>query len=263
MAIKATVESIDELPEAMRGLYAEKDGKFILDVEPVNGFALEDVGGLKTTLSKEMTKRKNLEKEFSKFKDIDPERAREALAKLEELSNIDPSKEADKIVSEKLETAKRQLLDKHSKDLAEREGKISNLNKTIENLLVDQSATSAIAEAKGSVELLLPHVQRHTRVREVDGRYVVEVIDKDGNARIGNSKGDPMTIKDLVAEMRQSETFGRAFDGSGMSGSGTPPGGSGGTPQRVTKKSDLDTRQKRAAFVEQYGVKAYDSLPSK
>jgi hypothetical protein len=269
MPLKAIVETIDEVPETQRDLYAEADGKFVLQVEPVNGYALENVAGLKTTLGKEMTQRKALEKTVLKFKDIDPDKAREALVKLEELGNLDPAKEADRIVSERMAAAKQQLLDKHTGDLKERDGKIGHLTKTVENLLIDNAATAALAEAKGSVDLLLPHVQRHTRVREMDGRYVVEVVDKDGNARIGNSNGDPMTIKDLVQEMRQSETFGRAFEGTGNTGSGTRPNtGGGGSPQ-IKRKADLykdaktpDAQRKaRVAYVEKHGSAAYAALP--
>jgi len=264
MPLKAVVETIDAVPEAERSLYAEHEGKFVLQVEPVNGYALENVEGLKTTFSKEMTKRKELEKTLLKYKDIDPERAREALARLEELGNIDPTKEADKIISERLEAAKRQLVEKHNKDMEPLQGRIGHLTKTVESLLVDQNATAEIAEAKGSVPLLLPHVKANTRVREVDGRYVVEVVDKDGNARIGNSNGDLMTIKQLVQEMRQSEAFGRAFEGSGHTGSGMPPGSmpNGGIPSNIKRRSDFKTRAERVAWVQANGQAAYFSLPA-
>lgn len=252
MALKAVVETIDSVPEAVRNLYKETDGKFILDVESVEGYALEDISGLKSTLGKELTLRKRLEKDVLKFKDIDPDKAREALAKLEEIGNLDPTKEADRIANERLEVAKRQLLEKHTGEISARDSKIGSLTKTIEGLLIDQAATAALAEAKGSVELLLPHVQRHTRVREQDGRHIVEVVDKDGNARIGNAKGDPMTISDLVQEMRKSEAFGRAFEGLGQSGGGTPPANSGNpnNPTGVPKSwADAKTPEEKAAFL--------------
>ncbi len=253
MALKAIVEAIDTVPEAARAFYTENDGKFILDVESVDGYALEDVSGLKGTLGKEMTLRKKLEKEVVRFKDIDPEKAREALVKLEELGNFDPSKDADKIVSERLEAAKRQLIEKQAKEIEPLKGRIGQLTSYVEKLLIDNAATAALAEAQGSVELLLPHVQKHTRVREQDGEFTVEVVGKDGNARIGNSKGDAMTIAELVQEMRSSETFGRAFEGTGHRGSGTPPkntGESGKLPGGAPKSwSDAKTPEEKAAFI--------------
>jgi DNA-directed RNA polymerase subunit F len=263
MALKAVVEKVDDLAESIRPLYQEKEGRFVLDVEPIDGFALEDVAGLKSTLGKELTKRKQLEKDFAKFKDLDPDKAREAIVKLEELGNIDPLKEADKIVDQRLKAATGQLVEKHTKELDQERARSTRLQKAFESTLIDQAATAALAEAKGSVELLLPHVQRHTRVRELDdGRHVVEVIDKDGTVRIGNSKGDPMTITDLVQEMKKSEAFGRAFDGSGQSGSGMRPSGSNGAGNpAITKRSDLKTEPQRAAFIDANGLEAYQALP--
>ena len=51
------------------------------------------------------------------------------------------------------------------------------------------------------------------------GQFVVEVIDGDGNQRI-DAQGNPMTIPQLVDEMRASETFSRAFEASACSRDG-------------------------------------------
>ena len=260
MALKAIIDSVEGLPDGVKEHYTERDdGKFVLSVDPVDGFALEDVTGLKTALGKERTSREKLERDVVKFKDLDPDKAREALAKLDELTQIDPAKEADKIANTKFEAAKAQLLEKHNGEISSRDERIGHLSKTVESLLIDAAATQALAEAKGSVELLLPHVRAHTRVKEEDGKFTVEVVDKDGNARIGDAKGGIMDIKGLVAEMRQSDTFGRAFEGSGQSGSGKQPGGAGGAG--ITKKSDFKTEKDRAAYVEKHGMEAYRALP--
>lgn len=259
MAIKAVVETTDGLDDALKGLYVERDGKFVLDVEPVDGIALEDVTGLKTALGKERTTRETLEKQVIKFKDIDPDKAREALAKLDELAQIDPAKEADKIANTKFEAAKAQLLEKHTGEITTRDERISHLTKTVESLLIDQAATAAIAEAKGSVDLLLPHVRSHTRVKEVEGRFTVEVIDKDGNVKIADAKGAPQDIKGLIAEMKASEIFGRAFEASGNTGSGKQPSnGAGGTGQ--LKRSQMSPGVK-AEFIREHGQEAFLKLP--
>lgn len=254
MALKAVVEKIEDLPEAIRGEYRPgtadegTEGKFVLSVEAVGGFSLENVEGLKSALGKERSTREKLERDVVRYKDLDPEKARAALAKLEEFEKIDPTKEADKIANQKFEAAKAQLLERHTGEIQQREERIGHLTKTVEGLLIDQVATAAIAEAKGSVELLLPHVRAHTRVKEVDGGFMVEVVDKDGNARIADAKGSPMDIKGLVAEMRQSDTFGRAFEGTGNSGTGKMPGSGAGT--RPAAKGNLGgSRDERVAAI--------------
>lgn len=233
MAIKAILEKLDDAPEGLREHYAEKDGKFYLSVEPVDGYALEDVNGLKSALGKERTQRETLERTVVAFKDIDPAKARAALEELETLKAIDPTKEADKIANTKFEAAKAQLLDQHGKEVKARDERIAKLSGAVDGLTRKQQATLAIAEAKGSVELLLPHVLAHTRVKETEaGDFVVEVVDAAGNVRIADAKGTPMDVKGLVAEMRQHDVFARAFDGEGHQGTGkqpdTPGGGSKG-----------------------------------
>lgn len=220
MALKAVLTSIDEAPEAIRGEYTERDGKFILNVEAVDGYALEDVTGLKTALGKERTRAERLEKDVVKFKDLDPERARSALLELEELKKIDPASEADKIANTKFEAAKSQLLEKHSGELVSRDDRIGFLSGTVDELVRKQRATAVIAGAKGSVDLLLPHVLANTRTVERDGKFTVDVIDASGNVRIGDAKGNPMTLENLIAEMRQSSVYAPAFEGDGQTGGG-------------------------------------------
>lgn len=253
------VDSLDAAPVALRDAYVERDGKFFLNVASKDGFALEDVSGLKTALGKERTTRETLEKQVIKFKDIDPDKAREALAKLDELAQFDPAKEADKIANTKFEAAKAQLVEKHSSEITTRDQRISHLTKTVESLLIDSAATAAIAEAKGSVDLLLPHVRAHTRVKEVDGNMVVEVLDKDGNVKIADAKGTPQDIKGLIAEMKASDIYSRAFEASGQSGSGKQPNnGSGGAGQ--LKRSQMSPAAK-AEYIREQGQEAFLKLP--
>lgn len=263
MALKAILDSLDGVDEHFKGEYVEKeiDGKkaFVLDVESVGGYSLEDVGGLKTSLGKERATREKLEKDVIKFKDIDPDKARSALEELEELKKLDPEKEADKIANTKLEAAKAQLIKKHNEDLEAERSKSGKYRGKVEELLRDGVAIAALAEMKGSVDLLLPHVRSQTRVVEDGDDFRVEVIGKDGNARIGNSKGELMSIKDLIAEMRDSDTFGLAFEGDGKSGGGKRPGnGGGGNP--TLKRSQMSAEEKHE-YQQKHGQAAFLKLP--
>lgn len=232
MALKAIIDKIEDAPEALRDHYQPGtadvggEGKFVLKVEPVGGWSLEDVGGLKSALGKERNDRAELEKTVVKFKDLDPEKARAALAELEEYKKIDPTKEADKIVSTKFEAAKAQLLETHNTEISARDTRIKGLTDTVDNLTRKAAATAAIAGAKGSVDLLLPHVLNNSRTVEKDGKWVVEIV-KDGVVQI-DGKGDPITIEAFVGQMRETEAFARAFDGEGHTGGGKKPDQLGG-----------------------------------
>lgn len=258
--LKAILASLDDAPDGARDFYqagtaeAGTEGKFVLKVDPVDGFALENVAGLKSTLGKEMTQRKALEKTVKAFEGLDADKAREALAKVEEFANLDPAADADKIANGKVEAIKAQLLEKHAADLTARDTRITKLSEALDKRVRQAAATAALAEAKGSVELLLPHVLAHTRVKETEaGDFVVEVVDKDGNVRIGDSQGAPMDLKGLVAEMRKSDAYSRAFDGDGQSGGGKQPD----TPTG-SKRGDVNgSRAERAAhFASKFGLPA-------
>lgn len=129
--------------------------------------------------------------------------------------------------------------ERHQAELKARDETTGKLRKTLEKYLVDATATAEIAAAKGSADLLLPHVQRFVKVVEEDGQYHTRVVDAKGDPRV-NGQGDPLSIKDLVSEMRQSPVFGRAFEGSGVSGSGTQPSQSGGSQSKTIARAEFE-----------------------
>jgi hypothetical protein len=250
--LKAVVEKIEDAPETVRSFYKPReDGKFVLSVEESDGYALENISGLKSALGKERSTREQLERDVIRFKDIDPDKAREALAKWEEFQTIDPAKEADKIADTKFNAAKDQLVKRHGEELKGRDDRIARLTGAVDGLTRKQQATAAIAEAKGAVELLLPHVLAHTKVKETEaGDFLPQVVDAAGEVRF-NSAGEPMTVKELVAEMRASDSFSRAFDGDGQSGSGKQPDKIGGTT-----KADVggDKAARTAHFAKKFNL---------
>lgn len=253
MALKPFFDDPSEIPQGMEDLYVEHDGRHVLDVAPDNGWALEDVSGLKSALSKERASAQTLAKRVETFGDLDPGKAKEAMERLKELEQIDPTKEADKIATTKFEGLKTQLLEKHKGEVAKMADENTRLRGSLEKILVDQAATQALAEAGGSVRLLLPHIRSSTRVVQSDkGDFMVEVVGADGNARIGSKNGDAMTLKELVEEMRDSDDFGAAFKASGMSGSGKSASSSA-APQMAVSGNIGGSRDERAAhFAKKY-----------
>lgn len=270
MALKAVLENLDSVDEGVKPFYTQRDGKFVLDVEASDGFELANVGTLQSALSSERSIRGNVEKELQKFGSswdakekkwvhtIDPTKAKQALEKYDEFMSFDPTKEADKIVEAKVNAAKEGLIAQYTGEITSRDERNALLTSTVEELLVTQTARADILAAKGEPELLLPHIAKMTRVSEKDGRFFVEVIDKDGNVRIGDTKGNPMTIAQLVEEMRGSDVFGRAFEGEGTSGTGKEPHQGGPGP---LKRSTMTPQQKRE-YQQKHGQAAYLKLPA-
>lgn len=212
LKLKLTAEEWKGLSEGLRGLYEEKGGEYLLSIE-----GLEDTSGLKSALEKERKARSEYEKAAKRYEGLgkSPEEITELVKAQEE---AEKAKLEQKGEWEKL---KAQLLENHKKELGTRDEAVQKMRTTLESFLVDAAATEAIATAKGIPQLLLPHVKSAVKVVEEDGKYLVRVVGKDGTPRM-NAKGEFLGIKDLVSEMRESDIFARAFDGSGTSGGGSP-----------------------------------------
>lgn len=238
--LKLVVDSLDDLDETARTLYVERDGKFHLDVDGV-----EDTSGLKSALQKERKEREARERQVKAW-----ERLGKSPEEIEEL--LEAQRKADEEKATKAgewEKLRAQMNEKHQAELAKKDEALAAMRRRLEAELVDAKAVAAIAAAKGVPELLLPHVQRHVKV---DDDFNVLVVDAKGDPRV-NSKGEPLTIADLVSEMRQSDLYGRAFEGSGQTGSGKQPdkaGGPGSTPGGVPKSwAEAKTPQEKAAYL--------------
>lgn len=223
MLTKAEWEGLDE---GIKGLYEEKDGGYALSVD-----GLEDTSGLKSALQKERAEREKLAKQIKAWSATGktPEEISELLAKLEE----EEAKKAEK--AGEWEKLKAQILESHKKELVKKDEELGRMRSALESNLVDAAATAAIAEMKGIPVLLLPHVKAAVKVVESDGKYSVQVVDAAGTPRV-NAKGEPLSIKELIEEMRQSEIFGRAFEATGTTGGGASGGGGASAKANPFKK---------------------------
>lgn len=269
MALKLTVDSIEEIEEPLRALYAEKDGKFHLDVD-----------GLPDSDNELKAVRNALKKSNSEAaKERERRRAFEALGKspeeiqtmLDELNGLQELKEKhemteaekkgqwDELKKQMNEKQEAQLKAKDALILAEQQ-KVSTLHKSIEQHIIQSSAIAAIAEHKGIAKLLLPFVSEHIRVSNEDGKFSVHVVDDKGEPKV-NDKGEPITISEFVGEMQADPIFSRAFEGSGSSGGGTRQANGGMQHPGISKKTDLKNEKQRAEFVDKFGIERYRSLP--
>jgi hypothetical protein len=227
--LQAVVESLDGIDENLRDLYVERDdGKYALDADGV-----EDVTGLKRSLQAARADAAKARKRVPE--DFDPERW-EQLQALEE--EFQKGKLSDK-QREEFDSLKRQLQDQHKKELAKYEQRAAQLQDALRRELVTSRAAQALAKAKGSVKLLLPHIERHATVVEQDGQFVPVVTDEQGHTRIGEG-GNNMTFDELVAEMRASNDYAGAFEGTGSSGGGAVRSAAGGGGRNVVAAGDND-----------------------
>lgn len=210
MALKAIVESLDGVPEALQEHYTEKDGKFYLDAEGV-----EDVSGLKSALQKERENRKTLSQQLEEFKakigDLDPEKAREALKKLDEMESkklLDEG-EFEKLLEKRISQAKKDhenQVTALNKKLEERESELQTVNGRLSELVIDQTASQALLKA-GAREDALPFLLREARdvYKMKDGQPVP--VDKDGNTVYGSDPSKPMPFNEWAGNVLKEHPF--------------------------------------------------------
>ncbi len=233
MALVAMLDSVDALSEELRKEYKKRDdGKWVLEVTPVGGLELSDTAGLKTALGKERANAKTAAEKLVAFGELDPAAAKAALAKVKEMADWDPEKK----VAEKVQAREKQLIEKHEAAVAALEKERDSVSTELQRNLITNTAITALQSAKGSVKLLLPHVERQAKMRRTEtGQFAVDVIGADGNPRVGDSAGNPMTIAQLVEELKGSKDFAAAFEGAGATGSGTAGGGGTKVPAEPAK----------------------------
>ena len=222
LAAKISKEQFEALAEHFKPEYVQKDGNYLLDVTPTDGFALENVDGLKSALGATKTERDNAVKLSKQFEGINVDEAKEAVEKLKQFQSFDPEKK----IEEGIKAQKEELVNQHNKAMSVKDDSISKLTDQVERHLIDASANAAIVEAKGNNLFLMPHIKDQVKMKEVDGKYIAQVLDGAGNARIGDTQGNLMTVAQLVTEMKGKPEFASAFEGTGMSGTTTKPGSS-------------------------------------
>src|SRR5690554_4932413 len=157
MPLPLTVDSIDDVPEAIRDQYKEVDGVFRLDLE-----GYEDPANLKSALQKEREAAKNAAKQVKAWESIGktPEEIQELLEAQQKKQEEDLNKagEWDKL--------KAQMNDQFAKEKEKLQSALTAKERAIEKHLIDAQATAAIAELKGVPALLLPHVKASVKVIE-------------------------------------------------------------------------------------------------
>jgi len=255
-----TKDEYSALDPAIQELYGDETGdKRVLAVTSVDGMELADTKSLRTALQSERSKREAADKAVKRFGDLDPEAARSALEKVDEIANWDPDEKLKKAKGEFEAKVKAQFDAEHAKHLAKHQADLGEVTKERDLLdsqlattLVDAALTKAITDAEGSVNLLIHPLKAMVKMKVLDdGRRVPIVVDPDGTERISSKTGavEPMGMDELVAEFKADAAYAPAFKGTGTSGSGATGGGATGAAGSgqftITAEAARDTRAYR------------------
>ena len=217
MSLVTFVENISDVDESVQSFYKETEGGFILDAQPANGYVIENVDSLKSALTKERKAVKDYEKKVktyeSKYAEIDPDEYKAAMEKIEELSQFDPEKEADKLAQEKYEANKKRLESTIAKQY---EAKIKNeyepvkqkydvVVKQLEKELVTSAVMKALVAEDSDPkynDLLMSRMLNQLKFGQTEsGAFETYVTDERGEIAY-NSKAEPMSVQELAAVMQ-------------------------------------------------------------
>lgn len=243
MALKAIIGALSEVPEGVRGEYRPGtteeglDGKFVLDVTPDSGFALENVTGLKSAVSAERGAREKAEAALKAFGDLKPDDVSKQLAKLAELEKLDPAKEADRLAEAKAKAAIDQVTKQHETALAEANAKAEKAMTGLRARTMQAAINDALAKANAlNPEALRLKLQSAIRLKETgrdEDPFAIEVLTADGTPAV-DGKAAPLTLDSYVADLRKDPVWATSFKPAGKTGSGAEggQGGQGGTMSR-------------------------------
>lgn len=195
--------------------------------EEVEARIAAEVAGLKANQAELLRESRAAKARLKDYEGIDPEVARTALQEREEAAR---RKEEEKGNWKALET---QLVEKYEGIVKLERSEKDEIRTAMEQYLIDSAATAELAAHSDSPRVLLPHVKNVMRVVKDDsGKYHARVINPEtGNVRIGKGEGStPMTLAELVEEMKADKEFAPLFRGSGSTGGGASKStaGSGG-----------------------------------
>jgi len=237
MALPAVVDSVDDLPEAVREFYKpDADGKrYLLDAEGLAPGSDDDTGSLKRALEREKAERRRLAKLADQYGSIDLDEYKKLKTEAEEREREQAEKKGhfDKLLAQKDAV--------YAKEKMALEAKAEAALAAVQKYVVDAQATSAIASLKGKPKLLLPLVRAQLRaITGEDGEYRVAVLDADGEERRNPKTNAPMTVAELVAEMKADPEYGGAFESSGATGGGASGAQAGVRGQDFSKLSPVE-----------------------
>jgi hypothetical protein len=191
MALKFSYKMKDEVPSEQAGLYVERDGAWVLDVDGV-----VDKGKHDEFRDTNVALRKELEEQKKRFEGIDPEEVRklaEEKRKLEETQQLKLG-EVEKVLENRLKTARADWEKQFASVTSERDA----LSVRLTAIQIDQGVIT-VATKKGLRPTAMPDITARARsvFRLVNGAPTA--FEADGKTvRAGKDGITPMTLEEWV-----------------------------------------------------------------
>lgn len=253
-----SVDALEVVPETLHGFYEEADGKFVLSSK-VSPFleALKGSAAKINALSKQKgddnrkdaARRTIIEGITSKLTEAGIEIGEGFdIATLPDLvgtklTELMSAVKTGKDVNVNLEAIKKQFEKQLSTEKTKYDSELSAMSNTLHKYMVNNAALEALTKADAvanGAELLMPHISKQAKViKGDDGEYVVRVVDEGNNVRL-NNKGEPMSIADVVEEMKTK--YPANFKSKEKPGGGSVPGTAKGGQKVIKGAGDNENR---------------------
>lgn len=239
--LKAVLDTLDGLDEALQPLYAEgEDGRFYLDAEGVDD--LPSVRGLVSTLRKfkevapdARTLKERMER-LAEFEGLNPDEVKAALEKAREAEESKLAKKGE------FEEVKAKLEKRHADELAKVRAEVEKRDGFIHRLLIENAISDAIEKAN-----VLPQYREAVKaLLHQRGPKVVQ--DGDDYRAIFETDMGEAAISTYVETWARSDEAAPFLPPSGKGGGGADPSGGGrggGVPNPWKKESWNLTEQGR------------------
>lgn len=243
--------SVDSLPEGQRAWYAEKDGKFSLDLTRIE---IEDAPGLKKALNTERDERKKAAKALQeltdKFKDFDPDKFKELQhnAEIAEEKRLIAEGKADEVAKARvarLEAETQKKIDeagKREKAAVERSAKFAGR-------VLDNEIRAAVAKA-GVHERAIDDALLRARgvfVLDEGGLRAVQ-LGEDGLPVLGKDGKTPFSPTEWMEGMKEAAPH---WFPASSSGGGAGNYNPGAAPSGAIKRAAFESKSSsdKAVFI--------------
>src|SRR4030067_257403 len=248
MALALVVAKMENIAEAHRALYVEKDGQFRLDVD-----GIEDTTGLKSALQAERKLLKDAKDAAraleEKFAGLDPAKVREMMSKRDQEGEaaLIAAGKIDEVIAKRSEKLRVEL--QRQVDEANGSVKLANdrTSKYSQRVLDDRIKDAVLGKVhihaikNGDVM----RAAREIFVLDDEGNAVQ--LDSDGKAVLGKDGKTPFSPAEWIESMEEVAPHWFPSKGSGGGAGGSGSGGAGGKTMKRSVFDALPPREKAAA----------------
>lgn len=189
----------------------------------------DQLSGLKAKADELLSETKRAKQQLKDFEGFNP-------AEFKKLKEAADQAERDRATAAgDFKALEQQLVSKYESSLKAADTEKADMQRAMESHLIDAAAANELARHSDTPRLLMPHVRAMMKVVKEEGQFVSRIVDPaTGTVRIGKGQGTtPMTLSELIDEMRSNPEYAPAFRGTGSSGGGASKsvasGGGGGS----------------------------------